>query len=121
MTLEQVLPILTFIGMLIASVFVAMAGRERQAMQRLIDQRDAEVTRQFQEITRRLDAAGKRTSDLTAHVQVIPDRIRGEFLPRDIAETWVEESRRDRQEIHKAIEDLRRPWDGRTGRRREDA
>ena len=55
----------------------------------------------------RVDRAGKKQSDLVNTLQGMEERLRHSFLPREVADQWVRESREDRMELRRMLIELR--------------
>lgn len=58
------------------------------------------------EVKRRLDKAGQEMSDLANEVQKLPDRFRGEFVPRELYVASEIASREDRMWLRRQVETL---------------
>lgn len=63
---------------------------------------------EFRAVLTRLDHAGEEISTLASKVQGLPEELRRIFLPREVADQWVLETRRELERLRVVIDDLQR-------------
>lgn len=62
------------------------------------------LAERLKQVEIRMDRAGEKISDLASAVQGLPESLRRTFLPRELADEYVLESRADRKALHAQLD-----------------